>query len=190
MYTKLRSLHLFLGLLMSAFLFAYGASAFMMAHSLAFGWAYPKPQGRQIAVDLPPQPKLIIDKIRAQEDLHGDLIDVKTSSLAVRFIVERPGTRYEVGYDLRKKTADIITLEGGIWYTLDRLHHTGGIYHDTPELRAWGWVVFIASILTVIVGLTGVLLWFQRNKERRVGGMIFIISFIFAGGLLFLVRVL
>lgn len=190
MYRLVKDLHLSLGLLMSAFLLIYGASAFMMGHSFLFKWAYPKGQKSVFKVEAPEDPRAIVAAIRDNQGLRGDLYEVKTTSTAVSFFVERPGSRFDVSYDLASQTATMFQKRGGFWYRIDRLHHTGGIHHDDPRMNAWGWFVFVASMLLFCIGFSGVYLWFKRHKERRVGGMIFLASFVFAGGLLTLVRLL
>ena len=192
MYAKIRNIHLFLGLFASAFLLIYALSAFMMGHSFLFKWAYPnKPKIHSFQLASPPaEPKALVAALRAQDNLRGDLWQVETTSTAVSFFVERPGSRFDVAYDLRTRTATITARQGGFWYTIDRMHHTGGLIHDEANLNIWGWFVALMSVVTWLIGLSGVYMWFKRHKERRVGGMIFVATFVFAGVLLVLVRVM
>jgi len=192
MYAKIRDLHLFFGLLGSAFLLIYALSAFMMGHSFLFKWAYPnKPKMSSFKLEAPPSdPKALVAALRAQDNLRGDLFEVKTTSTAVSFFVERPGSRFDVAYDVMSHTATVAARQGGFWYSIDRMHHTGGLIHDEDSLNAWGLLVAIMSVITWLIGLTGVYMWFKRQKERRVGGMIFVATFVFTGILLVLVRVM
>lgn len=188
MYRLAKDLHLAVGLFLSAFLLLYGLSAFMMGHGFLFRWTYPKGVKQEMVVTGPTKPAEIIETIRAEHDMRGDLHQVKTSSLGLSFHVMRPGSRFDVNYETASQTATIYSKRSGFWHTIGRLHHMGGIYHDDARMNAWGWFIFAGSMLMMGVGFSGVYLWFKRHKDRRIGGMFFIGSFVFAGLLLVLVR--
>jgi hypothetical protein len=190
MYSTLRNIHLVLGLVIAAFMLAYAASAFRMGHYFLFRWSSPSVETSKVVVqDAPRDPRMLVKKIRDEGDMRGDLFDVATSSTGIAFMVRRPGTQHDVVYDIRTNTAAVTTKSGGFWEMIDKMHHTGGVWHDDPVLSAWGMFVGFSSVCLAIVALTGVFLWFQRNRERRLGGIFLIGSMVVSLALLIIVRV-
>ncbi len=190
MYQLLRNIHLALGLAIAAFMFVYAASAFRMGHYFLFRWSSPTSVESKVELADPPKdPRALVAAIRERGDMRGDLFDVETSSTGIAFLVKRPGTEHRVSYDVTSKTAAVSTKSGGFWEMIDKMHHTGGMWHDDPLLSAWGAFVGWMSAFLIVVSLTGLWMWFKRNRERRVGGILLAVSMVVSVLLLVIVRV-
>ncbi len=190
MYQLVRNVHLALGLAIAAFMLAYSASAFRMGHYFLFKWSSPTTeQSKMVLEPAPRDPREIVAAIRAKGVMAGDLYDVETSSVGLSFLVRRPGTEYRVSYTVATKTAEVSTKSGGFWEMIDKMHHTGGTWHDEPIMSAWGTFVGLMSAFLAVVALTGLWMWFKRNRERRLGGILLTVSMIVSVLLLVIVRV-
>lgn len=189
MYQLLRNIHLALGLAIAAFMFVYAASAFRMGHYFLFRWSSPTVERSELRLESAPRdPRQIVESIRAQRGMRGDLYDVETSSTGLSFLVRRPGTEYRVTYTVATHTAEVFTSSGGFWEMIDKMHHTGGRWHDDPLLSAWGTFVGVMSALLLVVALSGVWMWFKRHRERRLGGILLTVSMVVSVLLLVIVR--
>ena len=71
---------------------------------------------------------------------------------------------------------------------LNRLHHAAGVAHDVTSLNVWGALVAMVSLALLLVGATGVWMWFLRRTERTVGLVLLAMNLAFAVTLIVLIR--
>ena len=55
-------------------------------------------------------------------------------------------------------------------------------------LRIWGAAIGFVSVAAVLLSITGLLLWWQRNQERRIGVVLLAANILFAVVVLGLIR--
>jgi Trk-type K+ transport system membrane component len=55
---------------------------------------------------------------------------------------------------------------------LNRLHHLNGFEHSSATMNAWGWILAWTSIMLILLGGTGVYMWFRIYTERRIGSIL------------------
>jgi hypothetical protein len=51
----------------------------------------------------------------------------------------------------------------------NRIHHLGGTWHEYAPLNAWGVMIGLVSAGLILVGITGIYLWFKMHGERAIG---------------------
>ena len=51
-----------------------------------------------------------------------------------------------------------------------------GLWHDYWLINVWGFSVAIVSIGLIIIGVTGVYIWFKLYNERIVGAVLLTLS--------------
>ena len=68
------------------------------------------------------------------------------------------------------------------------LHHARGWTHESISVNLWGALVGFVSVALMVLGGTGVYLWFKIYKERVVGGLILVLSLGFSLSLIALIR--
>ncbi len=171
-------------------LFVYGFSALEMGHSFAFKWMI-KERWAKVEVQVPPdsfnKPRELAQLVR-QSGLHGDLTEIKSSSTSLTLSMLTPGTRRTVTMKPGASTAVVASMNKGPIWTMNRLHHAAGLWHDDPRLNAWGWFVLLCSVGLMLLGATGTWMWWTRLKERRLGMMLMVPATVVGSALLVLIR--
>lgn len=165
MYRWLREIHLALGVFSSGFLALYAVSAVQMGH-------FNIPVKRSEAeVSLPAG----LDDARAvarELKLRGVVRQIAWEGAMLHLRAEKLGTVYSITYFRDRGEAIVRTEDGGVLGVLNRLHHTAGLWHESPALRAWGLFVAIVSAALILLAFTGIYLWAKLRNERKAGAVI------------------
>ena len=170
MYTTIRTIHLLLASFSLPFLVMYGVSAVQMSHN---SWFQMKPavQERDFAVapgqaDARAIAREVMDRERS---IKGEIANVQLNAAGVSLRIVVPGTVHEVKYSAASGTAHVRTSVAGVMGMLNRLHHWAGFYHEPVSMKVWASAVAIVSAALLLVGATGIYMWFTRRPERRIG---------------------
>lgn len=173
MYRLMRETHLALGLvcLVMAGVFAVSSLVFIYRPWL--------PQQRDesertvsVAPDRAATPRDLARVLMREHGLEGDLGQIEREGDEVRLRIFRPGTEARVRYDTGTGEATIRTRRGGVLETLVQLHTNHGFWHDFVPSQAWAALSLIASIGLLLLGASGIYLWFEHHQERRVGAVL------------------
>src|SRR5690242_3453248 len=97
----------------------------------------------------------------------GEMMQVNASHDGASFRIVRPGTVYEVAWASGR--AKIRTNEANFMGMLNRIHHIGGLWHEFTLINVWGFFVGGVSLTLLILGATGIYLWFKIHQERVIG---------------------
>lgn len=189
-YTTLRSVHLLLASLALPFLVMYGVSAVQMSHN---EWFEMKPAVSERHVSLTPgqtDVRLIARALTDREPrVRGELTNIQSTAIGAAFRIVVPGTVHEATYTRESGDLRLRTSVAGVMGMLNRLHHAAGLSHEVTPLRLWGVAVAIVSAARVLVGATGLWMWFVRRSERRSGLLLLAVNLLFALVVLSLMRV-
>lgn len=186
MYRWLRNTHLLIGLFSFLFLMMYGVSSVQMAHN---SWFNLKPKVTENRLEVQAmEPRAVAQELMRAHGLRGEMGPVKVAKAGFSFRIARPGTVYEVTYPADPHTALVRTNEAGLMGMLNRIHHIGGLWHDYSLINVWGTFVGLISLLLVVLGLTGIYLWFKIHKERVIGSVLLAASLAFGLTLLVMMR--
>jgi hypothetical protein len=189
MYATIRNIHLILASLSLPFLVMYGVSAVQMSHG---AWFTMKPVVREQQLSLTPgygDARLVARELMDRDrSVRGELsnVQVKANGVSLRIVV--PGTVHEVQYDGVSGRTRLKTSVAGVMGMLNRLHHAAGLWHETPALQAWGVAVGVVSAALLLVGATGIYMWFTRRGERTIGIVLLGVNAVVAVVLLTLMR--
>jgi hypothetical protein len=156
-----------------------------MAHNK---WFSLKPQVTESHTQIP---ETVADDPRAigrQLGLRGDLSDVQKTEAGYKFRVHRPGTVYEVDYRRSSREAKVRTETGGFMVMLNRIHHIAGNWHEYSLINVWGVFVGLVSGALLVLGATGIYLWFRIHSERVIGAVLLAINLGICVTLLVLIR--
>lgn len=188
MYKNIRNVHLFLGLLCFASLLMYSVSAVEMAHS---DWFPDEPTVTEESVAIDPaaaaNPRALAQTLM-QTGRWGELQSVNQDEAGFTLRIVRPGTSYRVRYEQGASTVEIETSVSGTMRMLNRLHHMAGFYREQTVTHWWAAFAGLASVALLLLGATGVYLWFRTYQERLVGGVILSVGLIVGVGLLIATR--
>jgi hypothetical protein len=168
MYQKLRSIHLATGMFCLAFLLMYGVSAVQMAHRR---WWPIRERVTERSVRL--TAGLSDARVASRElAIRGELTAVRTSAGALRFRIVRPGTVNQVEYSVATGEAKVRTADSGFTGLLNRLHQVQGMWHEYPLMNLWSAVLGLVSLGLMVLGVTGLYLWFRNRSERWIGAVL------------------
>ena len=189
MYKIVRNIHLLLASFSLPFLLMYGVSAVQMSHS---AWFQMKPavHEHELSItagltDARAIAREIMDRERA---VKGEVSNIQPSDTGVVLRIVVPGTVHEVRYERGSGVARVKTSVAGVMGMLNRLHHWAGFWHEPVSMKVWGVAVAIASTALVLLGASGLYMWFTRRSERRIGIALLGINLAFAITLLTLLR--
>jgi hypothetical protein len=189
MYKIIRNAHLLLASFSLPFLIMYGVSAVQMSHST---WFQTTPAVIERDLSIAPGQadarSVARDIMNRQPDLKGELNNVQTSDSGLTLRIVVPGTVHEVRYDRVSGVARIKTSVAGVMGMLNRLHHWAGFWHEPASMKAWAAFVAVVSLGLLLLGASGIYMWFTRRSERRIGLALLAVNLIFAVTVLGLMR--
>ncbi len=166
MHRLIRNTHLLIGLFSVLFLLMYAVSAVQMAHGI------PVPsETHDASLAVPPglEPRALANWLMDQRGYDGELGEVKPTPNGSRFRITRAGGNVLVTYDRASGQTTVRETSLGFLGMLNRLHHFHGLRHETWAGAAWGWELFLVSLALILLGLSGIYLWFKIYKERTTG---------------------
>jgi hypothetical protein len=189
MYTTIRNIHLILASFSLPFLVMYGVSAVQMSHN---DWFTMKPSVREQQIplthgmtDARQAARQLMDR---DPSVRGELANVQVKGTQIAFRIVVPGTVHDVQYDQVTGDARLKTSVADAMGMLNRLHHAAGLWHEPAALQAWGFMVALVSSALLLVGATGVYMWFTRRPERRLGLVLLGVNVLFAVTVLMMMR--
>ena len=189
MYQIVRNLHLLFASFSLPFLVMYAVSAVQMSHSTWFRTT-PVVHERQLQVAVgQTDARAVAREIMASDSsIDGELgsIQPSDSGIALRIVV--PGTVHEIRYDRASGAAQVKTSVAGVIGMLNRLHHWAGFWHEPVSMKAWALAVAAVSTALLLLGATGIYMWFTRRPERRIGLVLLGVNLVFAIAVLTLLR--
>jgi hypothetical protein len=188
MYTIIRNIHLFLGLLCFSFLLMYSVSAVQMSHVEWFSMQ-PTVTEREVAVSpaISQNPRAFAQHLM-QAGMWGELQNVTEDAAGFSLRIVRAGTIHDVAYAAGSPTAEVTTSVAGFMGMLNRLHHTAGFYREQTITDWWAVFVALVSLALLTLGATGVYMWFRLYQERVIGGIFLSIGLFVGLGLLIATR--
>ena len=185
----IRNTHLILGLLAVPMLLVYGVSAVQMAHN---DWFSLKPVVTESEIQVGDFDsnggRALAQALMDSHGLRGDLQKVTATAEGFELRIGRPGTFYVVNYSRESRTAKVQTSSGVFLGVLNRIHHLAGFRHDFGVLNVWGGLVAFISLTLILLGFSGVYLWFKIHEERAVGSVLLGLSLATSLTLLVLIR--
>ena len=189
MYRWLRNVHLACGLFSAIFLFVFAATALQMAYRLPGSNSSETTTTIDVPAGFQVNPRAFAWWLMDQHGLRGDLTNVATNGAVVELTIVRTGASHHVEYDSHRNSARVTTTSHNVLSTLIRIHHARGIAHDYWAINAWGWMLFVSSIALLVLAATGVVMWFMRHDDRRLGALVASVGLVWGLTLLVLMRV-
>jgi hypothetical protein len=189
MYSTIRTLHLLLASLSLPFLIMYAVSAVQMSHS---GWFQMKPAVQVRDLALAPGQNgaraVARDVMDRDPAIKGEVTNVQPNPAGVALRIVVPGTVHEITYERLSGVAHVKTSVAGVMGMLNRLHHWAGFWHEPVSMKAWALAVAIVSGALLLLGVTGIYMWFTRRRERRIGLVLLTLNLAFAIAMLVILR--
>src|SRR5215475_6003360 len=183
LYRVTRDLHLYFGLFISPFIFAFAVSVFFLVHRLSPNAA----AGTKSLISnlsLPPDlenlsGRPLVDRlipILKQNGVEGELGWVQHFPKEHRFVipVSVPGRTTTVTLDVNKREASVEQRVTGLADALIVLHmspgqHMAGIRKNWIYMLVWSWLTDATVYLTLFITVSGIYLWYVLRSERKIG---------------------
>lgn len=110
--------------------------------------------------------------------LKGDLRNVSGTPETMQFMIWRPGTHVHVVYHPKTGVARLETRRFNLYETLVQLHVNHGFWHDFLPANVWALLSLGVSIGMILLGATGIYLWWRHPQERVIGSALLALGFV------------
>ncbi len=188
MFRLMRNTHLALGLafFLMAVLFAFSSVIFIYRP-----WF---PGDRQetaetVVLDRGATPRAAALMLMRKHGLRGDLLNIKSGDGPSTFTIRRPGTHVNVEYTPATGEARLLTRRYNFYETIVQLHVNHGFWHDFLPSNLWAFLSLAVSIGLILLGATGIYLWYMLPRERTIGFILVAFGFLVPGAALVISRV-
>ena len=177
MFRLMRNVHLALGVafFLVALLFAVSSLVFIYRP-----W-FPSGQERS-SVDLQLQSgadaRTVGYELMRSHGLRGELRNVRSQDGQILFMIWRPGTQVDVSYSPASGNTKVATRRFNVYETLVQLHTNHGFWHDFFPANLWALLSLLVSIGLLVLGASGIYLWYKHPQERKVGTVLLALGFI------------
>jgi hypothetical protein len=174
MFRLMRNIHLGLGLIfvLMALIFAFSSLVIIYRPWLA----KTSPRVSESTVQLPlkaaASARAAARELMENHAMKGDLRQIKEDGDAVSFRIVRPGEAVDVKYLRSTGEAKINVQRHGARETLVQLHTNHGLWHEYAPSNIWAAISLLASAGLLLLGATGIYLWFAHHSERLIGGIL------------------
>jgi hypothetical protein len=183
MYTAIRKLHLYAGLVIFIFLMMYFVTGYVLIHRPWFG-GQGQPAREVRTESLAGDPAARTPQgLSSRLSLRGRINVPPQDKPGLRFSVMRPGLVQQVELPADSDTATITTTRQGLIGVLVQLHRVHG-YGGGP---LWNTFVFfndLASVSCILFALSGVYLWWKTAQRKIWGVLCLAASCAYGGGMI------
>ena len=179
MYSVIRKIHLYSGLVILVFLMMYFVSGYVMIHRPWFGGKSGKPPPPDVRTESlagysgPREPDALAAHVVERFRLHGRANIPPTArqpQKSVRFNVVRPGTIQQVDIPHDGDAVIITTTRENLAGVLVQLHRVHG-YGGGAVWNAFVLFNDLASFSCILFALSGVYLWWKTAKRKIWGAL-------------------
>jgi hypothetical protein len=172
MYSLIRKIHLYSGLVLAVFILMYFATGFVMIFEPVFKREVESEVKRRIPFDSRPasNPDQLAGLIQEALGVRGQpSVQFRRDYAVVNFI--HPGTLTEVRIPNGGDSLFITTRRGNINTTMHQFHRLHG-YPGDPAYVLWAFIYDLSCLSMIIFALSGVYLWYKVERRRRAGWLI------------------
>jgi hypothetical protein len=169
----MRNIHLGLGLFFVLMALIFAVSSLVIIYR---PWIQSRPHVSestvQISLEAAASARDAARELMANHGMKGDLRQIEEDGDAVSFRIVRPGEAIEVKYGRSTREAEIKVRRHGALETLVQLHTNHGLWHDYAPSNAWAAISLLTSFGLLLLGVSGIYLWFAHHSERLIGGIL------------------
>ena len=186
MFRLMRNIHLGLGLIFVLMALIFAVSSLVIIYRPWLGTSPRVSESTvQLSLEAAASARAAARELMADRALKGDLRQIQENGDAVSFRIVRPGEVVEVKYGRSNREAKINVRRHGALETLVQLHTNHGMWHEYAPSNIWAAMSVLASVGLLLLGVTGIYLWFAHHSERLIG--IILLGFGLSYGLITLI---
>ena len=171
MYSSLRRIHLFTGLILLVFVFMYFVTGYVMIHAKWFGGREAKTLKYTEKMDIPGNvpDDVLLRRLQTELGLRGQPSDPEhRKDGSIRLSFTRPGTAFQVVIVPGTNLLTVTRKDFGFAGVANGMHRLRG-YNGGWRFWAWSLLYDLASLALILFALTGILLWYQSTSRRLTG---------------------
>jgi hypothetical protein len=181
MFRLMRNVHLILGLLFFFYAMLFAASSLVIIYRPWLKLTHDVQERIvPVAAEQAQTPRALALELMQSHGLKGDLRDIKQDGGMIRFVIARPGTQADVKYSASAGEARIKTRRDGFLETLEHLHTNHGFWHEFVPANAWSLLSLLGSAGLLLLGASGIYLWFCHHEERVTGFVILTLGLVYS----------
>lgn len=173
MYQLMRNIHLALGLGAVAMAFIFAASSLTIIYR---PWLPQSVVDEERTVRLEASadaaPREIALDLMRNHNLSGDLFPPTEEDGVVKLRIARPGHAANIEYVRATGETKITTKRWGVLETMVQLHVNHGMWHQFIPSAVWAWISLLTSAAMLLLGASGLYLWFLNYQERKIGAVL------------------
>ncbi len=188
MYRLLRDTHLVCGLFAVLFVLMYGISSVQMAHNDWFNLKPTVTESRYTLATNAEGARAVARELMDRHGLAGELAQVKDMPAGFTFRIVRPGTVHEVSYTRASGEAAVKTNKANFAGLMNRIHHINGMWHEDSLVNVWAAALALVAAVLIVLGITGIYMWFKVHSERVTGTVVLGASLAFSLTVIVLLR--
>ncbi|MBI4908109.1 MAG: hypothetical protein HY820_31075 [Acidobacteria bacterium] len=185
----MRNTHLGLGLLFVLMALVFAISSLVIIYRPMLNT---KPTDTESTLKLSREaaanPRAAAMELMTTHGMKGELRQIREAGERVSFRIVRPGEVVDVAYTTSKGEAKIKTRRHGALETLVQLHTNHGLWHEYLPSNIWAAISLLTSVGLLLLGASGIYLWFAHHSERLIGGILLGSGLIFGFVTLLLTR--
>lgn len=189
MFRLMRNVHLWLGLASVLMALMFALSSLFVVFRQSFD---SKPQESQRTVQVSPElastPRALARELILNHGLKGELAAVNEDAEGMTFRIHRPGTEHSIDYSKATGAVTISDKQWALGQTLLQVHVMHGFWHEWVPGWIWALLGFLTSVALLLLGASGIYLWFAHHKERVIGGVLLAVGLIYGISTLVLTR--
>lgn len=177
MFRLMRNVHLALGVAFFLVALLFAVSSVVIIYRPWF------PSGpERSSIDLRLQPgadaRAAGYELMRNHGLRGELRNVSMRDGEARFMIWRPGTQVDVRYAPATGDTTVETRRFNVYETLVQIHTNHGFWHDFFPANVWALLSLGVSVGLLLLGASGIYLWYKHPQERTVGTILLAVGFV------------
>ena len=189
MFRLMRNIHLWLGLAVAAMALMFAVSSIYVVYRQFLPDEVRETERTvSIAAEAASTPRALARELMLNHDMKGDLFEVTEEAGVITFRINRPGAAHLVEFSRATGEAKIVDKQWQLGQTLLQIHTTHGFWHDFAPNWIWSVLSLLTSIGLLLLGVSGIYLWFAHRNERMIGGALLAFSLIYGFTTLLLTR--
>ena len=111
-------------------------------------------------------------ELMREHGIRGDMMPPNEQDGVVKFRINQPSVSTAVEYVRATGETKVTANRQGFFPMLLSLHVNHGFWHELWAVQAWAALSLTGSIALLLLGATGIYLWFVHHEERMIGGIL------------------
>jgi len=180
MFRLMRNIHLGLGLtcVLMAIVFAI-SSLVIIYRPLLNTQPLETESNVRLSAGAAANPRTAALALMTEHGVRGDLRQIQEKGDRVTFRIVRPGEVADVAYTRSTGETSIKMRRHSALETMVQLHVNHGLWHEYTPANLWAAISLLASVGLLLLGGSGIYLWFAHHSERVIGGILLGFSLLF-----------